>query len=174
MALQHGKKADQPAIRWAGFTLLTGLGLATLAAVALLPPYARLAGSEYELAKLRAALADAEALAAANQRLIDALPEDEVLTKRLMMRQGDKLPKDEVVVFDPAAPSPPSPGAVPPARRSRPDPPSAWLLAVADRLENTATRRGLFMLAVGAIAAAMILFAAPASSKPSAGKSNEV
>ena len=166
MALQHGKKADQPVIRWAGFTLLTGLGLATLAAVALLPPYARLAGSEYELAKLRAALADAEALAATNQRLIDALPKDEVLTKRLIMRQSGKLPKDEVVVFDPAAPPPPSPGAVPPERQNQPDPPSAWLLAVAGRLENATTRRGLFVLAVGAIAAAMLLFAPPAKPKP--------
>jgi len=139
------------------FAILAGGALAVLAAVVLLPAYARLSGARYELGCLKANLADAEALIAANQRLIEALPEDEILTKRLAMSQLGLWPVDEVIVIDPVAAGPPA--LIRPTRHARPAPPAGRLTSLAGRLERLPARRGLFGLAAGAILAAMFLFA---------------
>lgn len=150
--------------RAVGFFLLAGAAMALLAAVVLLPPWAGLAGARYDLARLQAEVADAEAQIAANERLIAALPHDEVLAKRLAMNQNLYWPRHEIVVVDPdAAPADP-PDVVCPPRQARPPMPAGLLIRAAGRLRNTAKRRGMLILAAAALAAAMFLF--PPAERP--------
>jgi hypothetical protein len=143
-----------------GFCLLAGAALAVFAAALLLPDYARMLRAEYELARQEAAIADLEALIEANRRLIDALPESPVLTKRLAMHQLGLWPEDEVVVLNGTRPAPPPPGVALVGRHQRPKPPSPWVLTTAARVSNPRTRRGLLLLAAAALVAAVLLFPA--------------
>ena len=144
--------------RMVGFCLLAGVSLAILAAVLLLPEYARLAWARHELAGWEAAVADKRAQIAANERLEAALPLDPVLTKRLAMNQRGLLPADEVVVLDVAGGRPLPPAVVHPPRHPRPTAPSGWLMRAAQRMSRPPLRRGLLLLAAVAMLAAMFLF----------------
>jgi len=146
--------------------MLAGAALAIFAATMLLPDYARMVHARNELARQQAANADLEGLIQANDRLIAALPESPVLTKRLAMNQFGLLPEDEMVLLsagDPPAP----PGSALTSRHPRPPRPSGPLLDIARRLEKPRTRRGLLLLAAAAMLAALFLFPArDASDKP--------
>jgi hypothetical protein len=145
--------------RFVGFCLLAGTSLGILAAVLLLPEYARLVRVRHELAGWRAATADKEAQIKANERLMAALPKDPVLTKRLAMNQHGLLPADEVVVATSASPPQPPPALVRPPRHARGAPPSGWVMRAARRLARPPLRRGLLLLAGVAMLAALFLFA---------------
>jgi hypothetical protein len=139
---------------------LAGAAVVLFAGVLLVPEYARLAKARYELARQQATNADLEALIRGNDRLIAALPGDPVLAKRLAMRQFGLWPKDEVVVLDERGPRQTNPGLVVSDPHPRPVPPTGWLMNAAQRASNPPTRRGLLLLAVAAIAAAIFLFPA--------------
>jgi len=147
--------------RMVGFLLLVALALTIIAGVVLIPPYARLAGAQYELECLRAGIADAEGLVAANDRLIAALPHDEVLTMRLAMSQEPLAPSKEVVVRTPSAPPASPPDVIRPDRHPRPPPPAGWIFSANMKLKRTNTRRGLLLLAGAALVLALFLFAPP-------------
>jgi len=144
-----------------GFVLLAGPAVAVLAAIVLLPAYARLARTLHERDCERARTARLEAIRVAQQRLIAALPHDKVLTARLAMQQEALWPANEIVVVDPNSPPPNPPGVI--LAESFPDPPAAdgALIRWAGKLQRPSTRRGLFVLAAGALLAAMLLFASP-------------
>ena len=82
--------------RLVGFLLLAGAAVLLLAGVVLLPAWARLAEARYGRACPEARTADLEALAEAQERLIAALPKDEVLAMRLAIKQESLAPSDRV------------------------------------------------------------------------------
>lgn len=165
--MEHGPRDERPDFglvfamgRLVGFAMLMIPAVATLAAVVLLPPYAHLCQTRYEAETLRAGIRDAESLVKANERLIAALPDDPVLTVRLALNQTSLWPRNEIVVTDPAQPSRAA-ALVRPVLHERPRPPSGWHMQVAEKLKDSATRRGLVFLAAGVMLAAMFLFAPP-------------
>ena len=168
MALQPGTKADPNGNphalsarlgRAVGFATLAGMALATLAGVVLLPARAQLADAQYQRDCLAAMNADARAVIAARQRLIDALPTDSVLAMRLARSQLEMLPAGEIVVVDPQRPAAEPLVSIDPT--PRPDPPDGWLYRSGLKFQDPAFRRGSLLLAGGAMLAAMLLFAVP-------------
>jgi hypothetical protein len=143
-----------------GFVTLAGLALAILAALVLLPAYARTRYAAYERDCDKVATAELEATVAANARLIADLPSSPVLTKRLAMSQGNLIPDNEVIVPEGRAVRPP-PDVVMPVRYPYPPPPDGWAITAAAKLQNPPTRRGLLLLAVGSLLVATFLFAPP-------------
>jgi hypothetical protein len=143
-----------------GFTVLAGLGLAIIAGLVLLPAYARMAFAGYERDCDKVAVAEMEATAAANAKLIADMPSSPVLTKRLAMSQGDLMPDNEVIV-PPAGAVRPPPDVVIPVRYPRPEPPAGWEIIAAGKIQHLSTRRGLLLLAIGSLMVAMFLFAPP-------------
>jgi len=140
------------------FCLLAGMAMAVFGAVLLLPEYARLRQAEYQLARQKATIADLESLITGNDRLIAALPDNAVLTKRLAMNELGLWPEDEVVVISDRGPRRQSPAVVVTKAAPRPEPPVGWIMDAAKRVANPPTRRGLLLLAVIGLVAAMILF----------------
>ena len=149
--------------RLVGFCMLATAALAIFAGTMLLPDYARMVHARYELGRQQAANADLEALIQANDRLIAALPDSPVLTKRLAMNQFGVLPEDELVLVSSQTPPPP-PGAALTSPHPRPRRPQGRLLDLARRLQKPRTRRGLLLLAAAAMLAALFLFPARDSS----------
>ena len=168
MAPQYGirvSRVDQrgggldTAGRAAGLLMVAGPAVAILAGLVLLPSYASLAQAEYELGCLRATVADAKAQVQANERLIAALPVDQVLTKRLAENQLPCRPQHEVIV--PVAPQKRPPDLVQPQPRRRPARPPRWVMTAARKMQNPPIRRGLLLLAIGALITAVYLFTPP-------------
>ena len=151
--------------RGAGFLTVAAPAVLVVVAVVLLPPYARLARAKYDLGCARADFIDAEKQIAANKRLITALPVDEVLTKRLAQNQLPCRPANEIVVAGPGVGAGTDvdvtkpPDLVRPPRSRRPSPPPAWMATFSAKLSKPPTRRGLLLLALGAIITAVYLFA---------------
>ena len=168
MADPSGRKdSDGPAAgllfaagRMVGFLALAGTALAIIAGMVLLPAYAKMRYARYERDCQKVALAEMEATAAANARLIADMPSSPVLTKRLAMSQGELVPDKEVIAPATRATRPP-PDVILPVRYPRPDPPEGWLLTAAAKLQNPPTRRGLLLLATGSLLVALFLFAPP-------------
>ncbi|MBL7133050.1 MAG: hypothetical protein ISS78_03040 [Phycisphaerae bacterium] len=142
-----------------GFLMIAGPAMAILAGVVLLPSYVALAQAEYDEACAQASVADAKAQIQANERLIAALPTDPVLTKRLAENQLPCRPQHEVII--PGAPQKRPPDLVLPRRAQRPSRPPRWLMTAAGKMSNPPTRRGLLLLALGALITAVYLFAPP-------------
>ena len=142
-----------------GFLMVAGPAMGILAGVVLLPPYVALAQAEYELGCMRASVADAKAQIQANERLIAALPTDQVLTKRLAENHLPCTPQHEVII--PGAPQKRPPDLVLPRRSRRPSRPPRWVMTAARRMQNPPTRRGLLLLALGALITAVYLFTPP-------------
>jgi len=140
------------------FCLLAGLAMGTFAAVLLLPEYARLQQAHYQLARQKATIADLQSLIEGNGRLIAALPDNVVLTKRLAMNELGLWPEDEVVVINDRGPRLQSPAMVATTPEPRPEPPAGWIMDAANRVANPPTKRGLLLLAVIGLVAAVILF----------------
>ena len=169
MALARGRKADRVERpgrvvfafgRLVGFVMVAGAALAILAAVVLLPAYAEMATAQYEQDLERAHVADMEAFAAANDRLIGGLEsEDAVLTKRLAARQLGLWPRNEAIAMEAKNSAPAS--LIHWTRHPRPDPPSGWLIGAAARLRSPGIRRGLLALAGAAMLAAVLAFSSP-------------
>ena len=88
------------------------------------------------------------------------LSHNKTLAAQLFEEFRDLLPNNEVIVFR-GQPLRPPPDVVVPVRLPRPTPPSGWMIAAATKLQKPPTRRGLGLLATGALVAAMFLFAPP-------------
>ena len=140
------------------FCLLVGIAMVVFGAVLLLPEYARLQHARYQLARQKATIADLQSLIDGNNRLILALPDNAVLTKRLAMNELGLWPEDEVVVINDRGPRLQSPAMVVTKAATRPEPPVGWVMDAANRVANPPTRRGLLLLAVVGLIAAVILF----------------
>ena len=147
--------------RTVGFTVMGSLSLAILAGVVLLPPYARLTEARYQRDCLQARLADQQTLIAVNDRLIRALPQDDVMTRRLARSQSEWIPADEAVAID-----------LDPARRRfapsqivtvtphpRPAEPDGWVVQMAAKLQVPARRAALLLLAGVYMLVALFLYA---------------
>jgi hypothetical protein len=148
------------AARGIGFTALAGMAIAILAGVVLLPPAARLQRARHHRDCLAAYNQDAQTLIRVHDRLIEDLPDDDILTLRLLRQQQDLVPRGEVVVENPAFTATPPDLAVP-QPSPRPAAPDNLVTRAADRIANPRTRRGLLLLAAMAMIAAMLLFAPP-------------
>ena len=171
MALRPGTRVNSTtaaatAGRAAGFVVLGGLAMSVVAAVVLVPAYARLRTARYQQDYIATANANTEALIAANDRLITALPLDRVLTMRLAMTQQGLWPRNEVVVIDPAGDAPRPVGAATIARQQQPAPPPPWLVRAGYKLETPSIRRSLLLLAMGIMLVAIYMFAPPMMRPP--------
>jgi hypothetical protein len=158
-AREHSENILSAFGRLVGFAALAGLALTILAGVVLLPAYARVEEAQYQRDCLQAGTADAESLIAVNERLIDALDNDEVLAKRLARSQYRWRPVDETTMANSGPPfakqSAEALATITSARR--PAKPNGWLLQIARRFQTPAKRRGLLLVAAVAMFAAMLL-----------------
>jgi hypothetical protein len=145
--------------RMVGFLLLAVPALATIGAITLLPTYQSMMASLHQRDVRQAEIGTSQDFVVATEKMISRLPEDEDTTRRLVMLQQRLLPRNEVVMIDPGEKPAPPPGVIVPDRRAKPAAPSDMFLSMADKLKNPGTRRGLFLLAAGAMLAAMFLFA---------------
>jgi len=150
-----------------GFVLLSAAALAIFAAIVLIPAWSRHEQARYERDLLAARREDARSAIETYDRLIEAAPGDQVLTKRLARHELGLYPRDEVVVIDPGAAPAPPPGAISYPKAPRPDPPPAWLVGLGNRLSKAPLRRGLLLMAAAAMLAALFLFTS-ASRRPKA------
>ena len=144
-----------------GFTVMASAAVAVISTVVLLPPHAQLVRAQYQRDCLRARTKDLEALSDAHDRLIAALPTDRVLTMRLAISHEALRPRDGSPLRIPGAGPASPPGLVRAVRHPRPAPPSDWLMRLDAKFQRPATRRGLLLLAVGALVLALFLFAPP-------------
>ena len=150
--------------RAVGFALLSALSLAIFACVVLGPAYAEMVETRYQRDCLGTELDEAEAWIAANGRLIEALGEDEVMTKRLASSQFHWLPADEYVVIDPAAePAPQRLVNVPP--RAMPARQDGLALRLAQGLANRTLRHILLLMAAACMLASVLLLAPRAGTR---------
>lgn len=167
MAHRRGRRASgsreptaaDAVARSLGFVVLACASLATLAAVVLLPPWARLVDAQYERDTLAATIADEQATVTANERLIEALPDNVVLTRRLAMSDLNALPRQRQVynTAGDATAGPLMTVAIEPA--PRPDAPDGPMVSAGRKLSQPAFRRGVFLLSVSGLVAAMLMFA---------------
>jgi len=146
--------------RMVGFMVLAVPAIVIFAVVVLIPQSARLQSAVYERNLERADKADLAALRDAYGRLNLALLEDETLVKRVAMSELNLQPKDEYVCFNPDVAANPV-GTITMRPAPRPATPGGWITVLANRLEDPAKRRGLLLLAAGALLAALFVFSAP-------------
>ena len=148
--------------RLVGFSVLCGLGLGILAAVVLIPVCARVRTAEYQFASLEAEIADAKSMVVANNRLMEAIPVDDVLVKRFARTQSQWIPFDEAISI---STNPDRPAvrtqiiSITPHRR--PVKPDGWIMRVGQKLEAPSKRRGLLLLGGIAMLVGTFLFAPP-------------
>ncbi len=149
-----------PLVRRIGFIALAGMATTILAGVVLLPIYGQFVKGCYERDCLQAGNSDAENLITAQDRLIDALDTDEVVTVRLARSQSDWLPYDEAVVVEMTADGRTEPPGelVNIDRAARPAKPQGKLMQLAAKLESPNRKRGLLLLAAAAMITAMLMF----------------
>ncbi len=145
--------------RLVGFVLLAGLAMGIFAAVVLVPAYVDMATARYVVGCNEAALQDAQDRVEANRRLIEALPEDPVLVARYAMAQEPLVPQTHEVIRVPGQSLLPDQRS--PAANPRPAPPSGLLFQINARLQKPSTKRGLLLLAVALLTAAVFLFSPP-------------
>ena len=144
------------AVRTLVFVSLLVMSVLIFAGVVLLPPYGNLKYAEYQRDFLHSVNTDAEKLIEANHRLLDALDEDQVLAIRLACSQSDFLPFDEIVF--PESPLNDRPGPLVTIQNTpRPEKPSGLLMQLSGKLEKANRRRGLMLLAVGALLVGLLL-----------------
>lgn len=160
-AQEHSESILSAFGRLVGFAALAGLALTILAGVVLFPAYARVEEARYQRDCLQAGTADAESLIAVNERLIDALDNDEVLAKRLARSQWRWRPVGETPMAGSGPPltKQPAEALATITSAQRPAKPNGWLLRIARRFRTPATRRGLLLVAAVAMFAAMLLVA---------------
>lgn len=168
MALPHGPRADRnpdalpaKAGRALGFAALATAGLCLVAGVVLVPAYARVQLARHALAVEKAKQADEQDRLIAQEHLL-ADKDDPVLLRRMVWTQMGLAPVGVQVEDDaPAQPDPPA-GEVISARHPRPAPPDTLTVRLAHRLdERPGLRRGLFLLGVGSLLLAAVMFGPP-------------
>ncbi len=121
-----------------------------------LPPYASLMQTRYNRDSKQADIADSrqQLNSLANFNAIYSAG-DEVLVKRLAMSDAGLWPDNESIPT--GFHKPQQLITIKPA--VRPTAPNPWLIKAARRMSNTRTRRGLMLLAMGAIGSAWLLLA---------------
>ena len=170
MAQQRGTR-DNPNVspeslasvlgRAISFVLLAGVALAIVAGVALLPAYARLNQITAERDRLDAANTHDLDRIDAQDHMIEALPEDRILAKRLAMRHFGAIPRNEHVVAATEDLRAPQAGTVDIEPPRRPEPVTNWMTTTARRIANSRAHQILILLAIATLAAAVILSNAP-------------
>lgn len=145
--------------------MLACASLATLAAVVLLPPWTRLVDARYERDALAAQMTDEQALVVANERLLDALEDDVVLTRRLAMTDLNALPRGQRIFSAARNVRGALPATVSIEPAPRPDPSGGWAVSAGRKLSRPGYRRGVFLLAISGLVAAMVMFPPVKSSK---------
>jgi hypothetical protein len=145
-------------MQFLAFCLLAAAALCLFGAVLLLPEYARLQKTQYQLACQQAGTDQLRALSKGYELAIAEVPQDAVLTKRLAMNELGYWPEDEVVVLSDRGPCRQSPATVVAPDIPAPPPPAGWVMTAAAKVENPPTKRGLILLSVLGLVAAVLLF----------------
>ena len=171
MALQRGREAEgtepPPTLgflyatgRMVGFLMLTVPAMLVVAAVVLIPEYSRLRAAQYEHDLEATTNADLQTAIDAHDRLNSGLQEDDTLIKRFAMSELNLQPRNEYVSAGGVASARPV-GTITPYRHPRPATPPGWLVSLSAKLEDPPKRRGLLLVATGALLGAMFLFSPP-------------
>lgn len=175
MALPCGKKAEaephQPPYpvetvanrfwRGVGFVTMVAASLCIVAAVLLLPSYAKLERVRHQRDIQAVSLEEARRTLAAKDRLIREAPGDEVLTQRLAWSRLGLYPARQTVVVDPDLQPAASPGTLSEVHLPLPPAPDTALQSAAARLETPRRRRGLLVLAATLMLGAVLIFGPP-------------
>lgn len=142
--------------RLAGTILLGGLGVAIIAATALLPAYASLQTQQYHRDREAAQAQFLAAQVRANRNVLAAAETDPVFVERLALSQGELVATDKAP-FGPAGAATIPDVVIPPAPPA-PKPPPQWLLAMVQRIDTPAMTRGLYATGAAVLLTAMLLF----------------
>ncbi len=145
--------------RLIGTVILGALGVAIIAATALLPAYASLQMVEYRRDCEAARAEHLQAQVRVNRLVLAAAENDPTFIKRLALSQGELVPTDEVA-FGPTSVTP-APDVVIPPVPPAPKPPEQWLINIADRIEGPRVSGGLYLLGAAVLLATMLMFAPP-------------
>ncbi len=155
-----GGSSALEAVRLIGFIAVAGMALTILAAVVILPAYRQRSLAWADRHRLAQQARLNERLIDYNERLIEAIKTDPVLTQKLLMEQQNyRRPSQRAIPIAeaPLDPSVPRLLAAQVAQSAQPPPaPSQRLDQLAQRVQDPATRRGLLLLAGLLISAAMI------------------
>lgn len=146
-------------VRLVGTIILGALGVAVIAAAALLPAYASLQMVEYRRDCEAARAEHLQAQVRVNRLMLAAAEDDPTFIKRLALSQGELVPTDEVA-FGPTSVGGEPDVVIPPAPPA-PKPPRRWLINIADRIEEPGVSHGLYLLGAAVLLATMLLFAPP-------------
>ena len=130
----------------AGFILLSSLAMGLLGLLILLPAYSELIDQRTNLYHTQQRIAQAEKIQAANERLIESIPTDPVLTKRLVKHTA---PSELLSDYETPIAAPEKP----------------WWYPAAEKLKKPALRRGLFLLASLTLGVAFFMFSPPMRKK---------
>jgi hypothetical protein len=166
MARQPGRKAEQAhgpleqAGQVLGFLLLTGISLAILVGVVLVPPYARMLRTEHRRDVTRMKRDFEAAQVRLRTRYLAEAPRDPVETGRLACNMFGYRPSRQIVQIRPPDGATP-PGAIWMPSPELPPAPRNWATKLDARLQKASTRRGLLMLAALGLIAAAVLFVVP-------------
>ncbi len=147
--------------RGVGFITMAAAALCIVAAVVLLPPYAKLQRVRHQRDIQATRLEEARRTREAMDRLIQNAAADEVLTRRLAWSRLGLYPARETVVVDPELPPPPPPGTLRQVELPAPPAPDTTLQAASVRLQSPSRRRGLLVLAASLLVGAVLLFGPP-------------
>lgn len=148
--------------RFVGFVLFAGPALLIVAAIVLLPAYQKMQMVAHERDCERQRIESYQQHIRKQQELLSRAPEDAQVTRVAAMEMLRLSPRNEVVVEDPTMPKI-AVGTIFVTPQAQPDLPSGWLVDMAGKIQDPATRRGLFLLAAVAMLAAVFLFAPPGS-----------
>ena len=155
---------DMPApVRLVGTIILGALGVAVIAATALLPACASLQMVEYRRDCEAARAEHLQAQVRVNRLVLAAAENDPTFIKRLALSQGELVPTDEVA-FGPTSVTAEPDVVVLPAPPA-PRPPQQWLINIADRIEGPRVSYGLYVLGAAVLLATMLLFAPPGEAR---------
>ena len=142
------------------FFVFTTVGVATVAAAALLPQYADVARVEARRDALAHQVACERKLLAYNDRLIAALEQDPVLAARMLIRYANYSPGGcQRIELGPSCRMDPTPLRILEEARAPPQRPPDALVAAGRWIEDAPTRLSLVALGLGTLALGMLLFA---------------
>ena len=186
MARQCGKKDSHQSSskgilfafgRSIGFTVFAGLGLAILAALALLPVYERVLYAQYDRDSERAKKADYQAKYSASVLVLDDVKSnDPSCVRKLAHSVQGEIPYGYTLVESSGSPSPtPPPDVIRITPHDKPNPPPHWLTELRSKLQNPAKKRGLLLLMTVSFFIAMLLFSKPdeGDTNPASSSENE-
>jgi hypothetical protein len=146
-----------------GFFIVAGMAMALHAAGGFLPVWQRQNQAQYARNALAAQVETTDRLIDYNEKLIEAVKTDPILTQRLMSQHMNYRPPGEIAV-ETGAPEDPPIAVLLAAEAPLPPSPPPTLAALAEKVQNPSTRRGLLAIAGLLMTAAMILFAPPDAS----------